>query len=293
MEKLTINGDLYHIPSRWNELTPAQFLRVAELSLTNINSAEFKLKLFLTITGLRVLPKPRILVENEPCFYLAHGKTREYLVSVDELAGICNLLGFMLREVEQKGGGSIMLLDSRLFRQLIPEIKVQGETWIGPVDAITNILFTEYIHAETAFNNYNKTGDHVHIDSLIAILYRPDAGLLVPGPDKRAPFNDAAIVQRSRMLGGVDPVLKNAILMWYEGCRSYIAEKFPEVFSYSSPNAKKQDVFESFLYLVNALTNNDVTKTEQVRQSYLYEVMVALNAIALQNIEMEKSLKKK
>lgn len=297
MHNLTIDNDLFHLPSNWNDFTVEQFMRVAELSINILPVGEFRLKLFLTITGLRVSPKPEITINGEQCFYLNHGKTREYLVSSSELAAICSTLDFMFISTKNKSGDELLLIDCQMYIQLLPTIKVGKELWYGPASALSNILFAEWIHTETAYNHYNKTRKHQFIDRLIATLYRP--GLpqgyqnMEPTGDDREKFNDALLDKYTRMVSGIDPVVKNAIFMWYEGCRSFIVKKFPDVFAQKKPSKKQMDVFESFLYLVNALTNNDVTKTEQVRQSYMMEVMVTLNALAMQLNELEEKKTKR
>ncbi len=47
-----------------------------------------------------------------------------------------------------------------------------------------------------------------------------------------------------------------------------------------------------FLTLVDALTEGDVTRTESVRKSLLYDVMVHLEQTAIKAIEMKEQLNK-
>ncbi len=45
--------------------------------------------------------------------------------------------------------------------------------------------------------------------------------------------------------------------------------------------------------MVNGLANNDVTKHESVRQTYLMEMMITVDEMARQAEEMEAKIKKK
>lgn len=291
MRNLQINSDVFHLPSGWNDLKPDQFLRVAELALHELPVEEFRLKMFLNITGLRVMRRKEVKIDEELCFYLKHGNTREYLVSTDELTEVCKSLDFMFTPAKKKDGTDVLMIHCQLYRQLIPKLIHQKVEYAGPDDGLSNILFAEYIHAETSYQHYQKTRKQKYVDRLIAVLYRP-IDTNATGGDKRIAFNDHNLDEDASKLSGLDPALKNAIYMWYEGCRSFLVQKFPEVYSGKTGSPASQDVFENFMYLVNALTDNDVTKTDKVRQSYLMEVMITLNAMARQREEMEKKLKK-
>lgn len=294
MRKLTINGDLFHIPQTWNELTPDQFLRIAELSIEAMPVAEFRLKLFLTITGLRVSNKPEVFIDEDPCYYLKHGKTNEYLVSVVELTNICKLMDFLFEvpDDEDEEKERVYRLHSKLTKQLLPEIKHRNEVYTGAADGLNNLLFAEYIHLETAYVAFNKTRKQQFLNRMVAILYRPYRQDDVISGDNRMEFNDALLDRDAQMMDSLEKKYKNAVFLWYEGCRNFLGKTFPEVFYSGESGGVKRDTFESFLYLVNALTDNDVTKTEAVRRSYLYEVMVTLNQMALTRKEFNRKLKK-
>ena len=43
--------------------------------------------------------------------------------------------------------------------------------------------------------------------------------------------------------------------------------------------------------MVTSLANNDVTRTEKVRQSYLYDIMFTLQALAVENKRLNENTK--
>lgn len=292
MRTLQIDKDKFRIPSAWNDFNAVQFLRIAELSLSQLPIAEFRLKVLLTCTGLTVDRKDEVFIEGEPCFYLKKEGESKYLLSAKELSEIAMNFDFLFTAHKQKDGSDVLLVDCYLYKQLIPEFKLKNIVFLGPDSGLTNITLSEWIHSETAYDKYARTRKKEYVDTLIAILYRKVDSSKTTG-DKRIAFNDHTIADDANFIASLSPVTKNAIFLWYEGCRNFIVKKFPEVFS---PKKKSKttgaDVFENFLYLVNALSNNDVTKTEQVRTSYLMEVMITLNAMAIEQREFEERRKK-
>ena len=82
---------------------------------------------------------------------------------------------------------------------------------------------------------------------------------------------------------------KTAVLIYYIGCRYAITRIFPEVFKGSASDI---DTFKSYMNLVETLSNYDITKKEEIRGAYLYDVLLTLNQSIIRDREREKEIKK-
>jgi hypothetical protein len=297
MKTITINSEKLSLPTKWNELTPDQFRHIATLSLQQLTPAEFKLKAALLLLNITVEPFPEQSVKAEPCYYIRHGKNT-YLVSTHQLMAISEQMKFLFDIVETAEGHNYQL-HCKLFRQLIPEIEVAGHTFYGPDDALTNILFKEYIRAETYFAEFLSKKDKASADRLIATLYRQQAKDYNPADvnfsgDRREPINDFLIENRAKVISKLDDVTRQAILMWYEGCKFFLTQKYPYVFEEGETTSKKEtaSAFESFMRLVATLSNNDATRSEAWLETNLHMVLMSMDNMRKQQIEMEEKLNK-
>lgn len=298
MKTITINSEKLSLPNKWNELTPVQFRHIAMLSLQQLTPTEFKLKAALLLLGITVEPVPENNLKGESCYYVRHEKNT-YLLSTHQLMAIAEHMKFLFDIVETDQGHNYQL-HCKLFRQLIPEIKVAGHTFYGPDAALTNILFKEYIRAETYFAEFLSKKDKADADRLIATMYRPQVKDYNPqdvnfSGDRREPINDFLVENRAKVIGKLDEVSRQAILMWYEGCKHFITTKYSRVFEEGEQrkgSAKQQDVFEGYMRLLATLSNNDATKTDDWLNINLHMVMLTMDNMRQQQEEMEKQLKK-
>jgi hypothetical protein len=298
MKTITINSDKYNLPTRWNELNSDQFRHIATLSLQQLTPAEFKLKAVLLLLNITVESLPEQSVKAEPCYYIRHGKNT-YLVSTHQLMAISEQMKFLFDIVETSDGHNYQL-NCKLFRQLIPEIKVAGHTFYGPDDALTNILFKEYIRAETYFSEFLSKKDKANADRLIATMYRPQAKAYNPedvnfSGDRREPINDFLIENRAKVISKLDDVTRQAILMWYEGCKHFLSTKYARVFEEGDNqkiSGKQPDIFENYMRLLATLSNNDATRTDDWLNTNLHMVMLTMDNMREQQAAMEKQLKK-
>ena len=297
MHEAKINNTVIHYPSEWDELTRVHLGAIAGLSLMNLPEAQLKTHLLFHLSDLQVdksdsLPNPenyseelfKVKMKNAPPAYL----------SALQIADLVNGFDFLFKKIESKEGISLVL-DSHLTKNLIPAFKVGGTTYYGPSDKLFNISFSEFIHAETNLSRFVRSKEAVHLNKLIAILYRPEDSKCNPGSpdykgDRRLPFNDHHINDLAEQISKLNHTVKMCIYLFYSGCQWWIQNQFPHVFRQKS---KGKDDGLGFLGLVDALTGGDVTKTEEIRNSYLMDVLVHLERSAIEYEKMEEKLKKK
>jgi len=288
MKVLTINAEKFHLPGSWNELTPDALLRVAQLAGDERSVADFKLKALLKITGLRLVERNPVVVDGELHYYLRTPGKNVYLVTVDEINDVIDYLDFMF-DYEEKKGQVTCVLSSKLTKNLIGAVRVGDEIWHGPADGLSNLKTGEYIRAETCLHHFNTRKNINYLFMLFATLWRPAAEKPI-STDIREPFDDGLVEDRAMKVKKVPHDVLLASLLFFSGCRKMLSEKFEH--ASSGKKGGKEDVFMSFMRMVNGLANNDVTKHEAVRQSYLMEMMVTIDEMARQAEEMEKKLKK-
>jgi len=292
MHQLTINNVTYKVPSSWNELTQEQVLSLVDMYNKKYNLAEISVKLLMIITGIKVVFVQKYQASGE-VFHFRHGK-HNYIIDVRDIIYAASKLDFLFRTEEIKGQ-KVYSLDSKLNVNLLPEIRFGlffKKTWHGPADTLTNILFAEFIHAETAFDKLGATLNEKYLDRLIGILYRPEGRMQIDSPrgDIREPFNDFLIDKHTKIAARIPENIKIAILLYYTGSRYAITKIFPEIFS---GKGSKEDTFKSYMNLVEVLAGYDVTKKDSVRSAYLFDVLLTLNQSILRDKEREKILKKR
>lgn len=296
MFKISINSDNYSCPSSWNELTHDQLIDLCYLSQQNLLANEFKTKILLSVLGLKTMHIQERYINNEWCFYFRIGKKVVYILSSLDIACLLYKFDFLFVKNKDEEGNIQYQFNSHLTKNLIPSFKINGVEYFGPADSLTNLLFHEYIFAETNLVEHSKTQNEKYLDALIAVLWREQDENYNPNDitftgDRRKPFNDFQVDARAKAISKLDKVTKQAILFFYDGCRNYLRVKFKEVFE-GAGSGDSIDAFSGFMKLVTALTNNDITKNEQVRKSYLYEVMVSLQEMKIQANAMKEQMEK-
>ena len=305
MKNLQIDNSQFHIPTAWADLSTDQFLHVAELATTIMSRAEWHVAMLLRVTGLRVLHKCELKLSDETYFYLRHGITKEFLLRDKDMRFVTETFNFMFEKVEPtepeastssaSDTDEAYRLNFNCIHNRVGEIPSPYGLLHGPADGLSNILYSEYIHAETAWDKFKRTGKYIFAVRLAAILFRPqdesyNANSVNCSGDPRETFNDFLLDARMNKLITVERRYINAVLMYYEGCRRFVRSKWPEVFNESSSasgSTARVDVFTEFMKQVNSLSENDVTRLDKVRQSYLYEVMFTLQAIIVENNKLK------
>lgn len=298
MHEARINNTVIRYPSQWDELNRQQLEIIVGLSLMNLTEMSFKTHLLLHLANIHVEKGEEIFNPDDPSEQLFKVKLRyskSLFVSSLQIAALANGFDFLFNKSETIDTDQHIRLESQLTVNLITSFKVAGTTYYGPSDKLFNINFSEFIHAETNLKRFNETKEIKYLDRLVAVLYRPQDKHYDPESpdykgDRRAPFNDHRIDERAEQLRKLNHNIRMCIYLFYVGCQWWIQQQFPHVFSYKGGD---QDNKLGFLGMVDALTGGDVTKTEEIRSSYLMDVMVHLERSAIEYEIMKEKLKKK
>lgn len=297
MHEVKINNTIVHIPSKWDELNRHYLQLIAGFSSNNYTLTQFKTHLLFYGAGIMVKktyhqPNPKDRSEN--LYEVKLGNSSTAHLSPEQVMELGNLFDFLFRTEEMEDGSVKIHLDSHLTLNLIPRFKVSGINYYGPAGKLFNVTLSEYIHAETNLSRYAKTKEIRYLDNLIAILYRPEGKHHQDSEeysgDRRAPFNDHRFEERAGRISKMTHNLKMCIYLFYQGCQWWYQQQFPHVFK---PGTGKADNNLGFLNLVDALTGGDVTKTKEIQQTLLMDVMVHLERSAAEYEKTEEKLRKK
>lgn len=258
MHTLHIHERPYPLPSRWDELSRRQLLTLAWLIETGRESVEMAKLMFLVLT--QSLPWwHRMQVRF---FYLFRATVDERADMLRLCASFSESRAFTAQKIKKIGGKTVLF---------------------GPDSALSNFTLWEYIRAEQAFLQYMQSDSNgtakarhtssVHLDRLIAIMYRPARRDYDPDrhDDIRVPLVDSAVSGRMSRIRSLDRRTKIAILMWFDGCRSHIIRMFPLIFrkEESALNEKmkagtvKKASSAEWLDLITSLST-DMTKFEKI-----------------------------
>lgn len=294
MRTVTINDTKVSIPQKWNELTKDQFIYICSLFF---QPGEFHSKRFLLMAyllGLKIKNMGRLRQTGEAHAFIFNKKT--IFIEPDDLAGLLDATNFLFKKTSKNNDPETYQVSSNLTVNLIPSFIVNNTEFHGPADMLSNITYAEYIHTETNFFRYYKHQAPVFLDRLIAILYRPKSKSYNPksidyNGDIREPFNDFLTDDYAIQIKGLDPAIKSAILLFYEGCKWFIGKKFPLMHDGDRGNVP-DDIFMINMEIVNALADYDVTKVDKVRKQLLYDVLTTQESMIKRNKAMEEETKK-
>ncbi len=282
MKQLTINGDIIKIPS-WNEFTKAQLIKLAACSIEKPTITDFCLQALFIITGLKINKKKHVVIDNEECFYISHGRKKTYLVGESDLAAITLSLREHFFYETQNNGQTVFVPEVDLYNPTINWFRVGNLALWAPAKALANLIFEEYIYTETYYTRYVDKKNEVFMDNLISVLYRPKQNIYnriinKNYGDKREEFNIYKCKQRAKTITKLDKATRQVILWYYSGCRNYLKQKFPFVFS-GTGSASGKDTFEVMLELTTSISGSSINN-EKTRKTMLYDILSELNTKA-------------
>ena len=104
--------------------------------------------------------------------------------------------------------------------------------YYGPESKLANISIAEYRRTEIYYQLYQHTKRKNFLCLLVATLWRPKGGK--NRDDVRESMDEVSIIKRAKDFERwMHPAYLHSIKLFYEGCRSYIIEKHPEVYPIS------------------------------------------------------------
>ncbi len=292
MPEIKIEDKSYDLPSSWDNMSSKQFVDVIRAFVFSTDIVSFKVKALFALLHIRVPERPQLWKDGKKLFAFRLKGRKIFLLSPEQLAEFLPLIDYLFF-TDQDDVQSDYIVSQRTINP-IQSFKRRLKRFYGPADRLFNSSFEEFIAAEMHYMNFLKDNNTMHIESLIASLYRPEDPGYDPKHfefkgDRREPFNDHLIEARAKSFQHLNIAVKYAIFYWYQGCREFLTYQFPHVFNGTSSN--KPNPF-GMMVLVDALAQNDVTRNEQIRKGLLYDVLLRLEQSSIQREEMESKLSK-
>lgn len=198
-------------PSSWNECNRKQirfiFREAIKLIGGDIGMLEFRIRVFYFLTGIRRKRrherKERMMTEDQ--------LAQKYMNVVEG----ANTIDFMFRE--QKG---LPLFEYSRVGNVLPVIRSRMKRMYGPVEALFNISFGEYMVAFDFFRRYVDHKDVSDLNKLCAVLYRPRRKGEINN-DLRIDFNASECVRRAKWWCRVPFEDRFIIYSWFAACDNF------------------------------------------------------------------------
>lgn len=206
MVEILLNKKWYNVPTKWNELTAKQLVKIIAVFEAPGEVDEARMKLLKILSGISVW--------------------RWVMTDVEELNEYLYLTDFLLQA-----------------NSLTENVRPKYKGFAGPSSDFENLLMCEFAYTEPLFFKWVEESSIDALNQLVAILYRKkkkgyDEGLNKDG-DVRIAFNEYECKYFSNKKISKWPIdVKKAVAFWYDGCRRKLIEDFPEVFGGSGESAK-------------------------------------------------------
>ena len=240
------------LPASWNELSRSQLLFACSMFNRSITAPFFKAGLLSKF--LRIKKRLWNKMDITDIYYLSQ------------------TLNFVLEDVT-------------LTKSLIKTIRCPRFPWTrlyGPQDAMNSSTFGEFTMAQENYEQYNKTGKQEHLDKMVAILYRRKKHFwwitrhFVDSTDSRVRLKDCALAERSKSISRIDPLVKQAVFLFFSGVQNSLPGRFPNVYrpKPKSDSTKPNGWVSLIISLADGKTDDQ--SLERIMNSNLYNVFLGL-----------------
>lgn len=180
-------------------------------------------------------------------------------------------------------------------KQLIPSYR----SYHGPTSEFDNLRMKEFHMTERYYKEIvNSENEDVEasLNNLVAVLYRPAKGFYNkkrdPDGDIRIDFNHNEIPFHARKAARWPMKVKQAIFLWYGGCRQQLEDNNPLVFKTPS-SSDFESQFDTGMYgVMRNLAGDKLGTVKEIEEMYVVEAMVEIGLIKEEEIYFESKMKK-
>jgi hypothetical protein len=247
MVELLYNDKSYEIPAEYNDLTGDQLIKLAPLLKSNEPDA-----LLLSLRVLQVL-----MNKSTAAFYFLSLDLRERALEY-------------VQWVFEK---------NTLTKQILPSI----DGYYGPKSNFDNLTLEEYHCAEIFYSDFLSTADTESLNKLVAVLYRKPKSNYDdqkdPDGDIRMPFNEHEIDFWAGKISKWPSDTKEAVLLWYDGCRQYLIALYATVFAPQAPSSETQDNRGMFGVMRQIADGSKYGQFEQVKKLNIHTALLEMEEL--------------
>lgn len=250
-------------PQSWRELTQEQLRYVFFLLATFADMTVVKTYMFVRFTGISILCKNRY---GWKCAYKPEGKRRHeaFYLAPWQINSFIKQLSWV---------DSTETMDNRL--DVVQDLQAVHPLLQEDPETKRVIPFGDYLCMEQQYQLFNSTRNEQHIDKLASFLYRH--------PDFSRP-SQLSLTQGERL----------ATLAWFAHIKHVMSFAFKHFFRKVNDerDISELSVLESINTQIRALTDGDVTKEQQVKQTDCWRALTELDAKAREAEEFRKKFPK-
>jgi hypothetical protein len=249
------------LPSSLEQLSAKQFIEVAAILFTGGDELKCQVKVLKILSGISsfrfVLLKPEVI-----------NRAIEHLNWVFQ--------------------------ETNVTKQLIPCYK----GYHGPISGFDNLRMKEFHMSEMFYRELvseNPDNANESLNNLVAVLYRlPKKGYdkkRDPDGDIRIDFNHNELPFYSKKIDKWPLKVKQAIFLWYDGCRQELIDNNPMVFKEPSVSDFESQ-FDTGLYgVMRSLAGDKLGPVEKIESMYVHTAMLEIGMIKEEEKFIEQKMK--
>jgi hypothetical protein len=223
MKIIEFGKHTYNAPDKFSELTLQQLMAVAEAVAAHKPLADGKLYIASKWfpEAYQTLSK-YLKSDKEQALKLVPGAIERFEETNKDLNALAQMCGWVNSDKTHVTSN-----------WLVSEITINGTTYLGPSNKLSNLEFWEYCKADTHFSRYQKTNSLAEFAKFLACIYRianRDLAQVEQSGNARIPFNDKRIITDSAKFMHVDAATRVAITLNYVAIKHWLKRVFTEVF---------------------------------------------------------------
>lgn len=247
-------------PEKWEELTPKQLIKCLNILECNHFSH----------------------AQTEIMYYLSNWRFKTILVQLRRKAVSDDNAALELSALRQVFD---FMKDRPSFKTWkFPTLKINGLTWLGPIDLFENLTIGEFGRAEDYFKAYMKDTDNQQmLCKFLACLYQPKKYWLI---GKRQKFTEEFIAKNFASFKKIPLGTKKAILLNFAATRENLFSRFKNGFSKSEEKDELQKYGWTGTINLFCTRNNIVPK--EFRERNILDVLILLDSLAIEAKQREK-----
>jgi hypothetical protein len=263
----------YSIPESYNELSSDQLIQINKVLLTGEPKSLVRLKLLRVLLNMNLYSFFRLPADCKFRILFPDADTELFYTKIDD---------------EIESSVDWIFNNNNLTDQVLPFYK----TFCGPKKEFDNLKVCEFHVCEMAYYDYINTNDVVHLNTLVATLYRPVKNgydfLKDSEGDARIPFNPNELSYYTSVVSEWPLAVKLSILTFYDGCREFLKELYEEVFV-TGESGESGNESAGMYEIIRNLSGPRYGQFKDVEQMNIHDVMREIVS-SMAEAEKEKEL---
>jgi len=252
MKTLHIGDKTYSLPGKMDEMTRNQLISLSKLVETELPVQEIKVKMLFICLGAQVKRM------KNPGYYRIKIDKNVFALTAENVTASAAAFDYLFTEPNADGK---CFLDNRLTVNQYPELKIRCRKFYGPTDAMTDLLYNQYIYLQTYDVMKERKPEAIY--AWLGCMFRRDKKAFNP--------DDLNMEHMHRLKPEVVVLM---IWFWIGSCR-FIADKYPRIFSGDGSSAGNP--YDGQQKLLDYIAKADPEKKRMYKQDLLYNILYSLD----------------